>query len=76
MLRHLIILFLVVLDAVAVRQRIGTLTRALRFPTREYDDRNGDFPLGAVLLKYKIEFEFQFDHEELMRYNTQYKKSS
>ena len=49
--RHLIVLFLVVLQAVAVRQRIGTFTRALTLPTCEYDERNGDFPLGAVPLK-------------------------
>ena len=51
MFRHLIMLFLVVLQAVAVKQRIGTFTRALTLPTREYDERNGDFPLGAVPLK-------------------------
>lgn len=44
-------LFLVVVQAVAVKQRIGTFTRALTFPTREYDDRNGDFPVGAFPLK-------------------------
>jgi hypothetical protein len=50
MLSILIILFLVVIQAVAVKQRIGTFTRALTFPTCEYDDRNGDFPVGAVPL--------------------------